>query len=78
MSPNRYETNFLDMRTITIELINEKAFQLIRELESLNLIRVRQENRLEKSNSNKFLGAMSKEDLEIVDRKLDELRSAWD
>jgi len=66
------------MRTITIELINEKAFQLIRELESLNLIRVRQENRLEKSNSNKFLGAMSKEDLEIVDRKLDELRSAWD
>ncbi len=68
------------MCTITIELVNEKAIQLIKELESLKLIRVTEElvDEENKRNWQRYKGAMSKEDIKSVEKQLSKLRSAWD
>lgn len=69
------------MRTITIDIINEKALNLLRELELLKLIRLRKENPEEKPVPRdwlKYKGAMSKQPLNEIDQQLNELRSEWE
>lgn len=51
------------MRTITIDIINEKALSLLRELEGLKLIRLRKDETGKKTTATdwtKYKGAMSK------------------
>lgn len=69
------------MRTITIDIINEKAMNLLRDLELLKLIRLRRD----KPGVNpvgmdwaKYKGAMSKQPLSEIDQQLNELRSEWE
>lgn len=70
------------MRTITIDIINEKALKLLRDLEQLKLIRLRKENPQEGSGSTnwakKYKGAMSKQPLKEIDQQLNQLRSEWE
>lgn len=69
------------MRTITIDIINEKALNLLRDLEQLNLICLRKERTAEnkdKPNWSKYKGAMSKKPLNDIDKQLNELRSEWE
>ena len=57
------------MRTITIEIINKKALNLLMDLEQLKLIRLRKES-IPESKENpdwiKYKGAMSKQSLEDI------------
>jgi hypothetical protein len=69
------------MRTITIDIINEKALNLLRELELLKLIRLRKDKPGEKPAAmdwTKYKGAMSKQPLSEIDHQLNELRSEWE
>jgi hypothetical protein len=69
------------MRTITIDIINEKALNLLRDLELLKLIRLRRDKPEENPPSmdwKKYKGAMSKQPLNKIDQQLNELRSEWD
>lgn len=69
------------MRTITIDIINEKAMKLLQDLELLKLIRLRKDKPGEKPASmdwTKYKGAMSKQSLNEIDQQLNELRSEWE
>ncbi len=69
------------MKTITIDIINEKALSLLKNLEGLKLIRIRK-NSIEANDSTnpiaKYKGAMQKQSLEDVDNQLNELRGSWE
>ena len=69
------------MRSITIDIINEKALNLLRDMELLKLIRLRKEKPEGKRsalNWSKYKGAMSKEPISEVDHQLNDLRSDWE
>lgn len=69
------------MRTITIDITNEKALSLLRDLEGLKLIRLRKDGAGEKTTATdwaKYKGAMPKEPLSEIDQQLNELRSEWE
>lgn len=68
------------IRSITIDIINEKALKLLKDLELLQLIRVRNE----KAHSNptnwagQYKGAMTKQSTAEIDSQLNELRNSWE
>lgn len=65
------------MRTITIDILNEKVLNILRDLEVLKLIRVRKEKTQNKPTSvnwQKYKGAMSKQPIKEIDQQLNELR----
>lgn len=67
------------MRTVTIDIINEKAIHLLQDLELLKLIRLRKEKAGQKGTDwGKYKGAMSKQPISEVDQQLNELRSEWE
>ncbi|MDZ7776976.1 MAG: hypothetical protein U5L09_15870 [Bacteroidales bacterium] len=68
------------MKTIEIDILNEKALKLLQELEHLQLIRVRRKKTLkdEAATMAKYKGAMQKQPLNEVDNQLNELRSSWE
>lgn len=69
------------MRTIKIDILNEKAVNILRELELLDLIRLRRENLEEFSDDkerHKFKGAMTKQPLEEINQQLNKLRNEWE
>lgn len=69
------------MRTITIDIINEKALNLLRDMEQLKLIRLRKDKSDEKTdkiNWIKYKGAMSKQPLSDIDQQLKDLRNEWE
>ncbi len=66
------------MKTIEIDILNEKALKLLRELEHLKLIRVRKNLKNNSVGIAKYKGAMKKQPLNEVDKQLNELRSSWE
>jgi len=68
-------------QTVTIDILNQKAIKLLKELENLHLIRLRKD----KNQSDatifpvaEYKGKMEKQSLTEIDEQLKELRSAWD
>ena len=69
------------MQSLTIDILNSKAIQLLRDLEQLHLIRVRKVPSEKNQTENwaaKYKGTMSKQPLTDVDKQLNELRSEWE
>lgn len=69
------------MRTITIDIINEKALHLLRDMELLKLIRLRKEKpgkTIETKDWSQYKGAMSKQPVSKIDEQLNELRNEWE
>ncbi len=70
------------MKTITIDILNDKAISLLRDLELLKVIRLRKEKHEPGPASinliEKYKGAMSKQPLSEVERQLRELRNGWE
>ncbi len=67
------------IRTVTIDIINEKALKLLQDLELLQLIRVHKEKPTPDSkNWERYKGAMTKQPISELDNQLDELRNAWE
>ena len=73
------EHNLIHMKTIQIEILHDKALDLLRNLEALNLIRLlKQENTISMVEDLplKYKGKMSRQPLNEVDRQLHDLRNA--
>jgi len=70
------------METVTIDIINNKAVRLLKDLELLQLIHVRKEKKqtpiVALNWAAKYKGAMTKEPLIDVDNQLNELRNEWE
>jgi len=70
------------MQTVTIDIINNRAVRLLKDLELLQLIHLRKdEKQTSVTASNwaaKYKGAMTKQSLIDVDNQLNELRTAWE
>jgi len=69
------------MQTITIDIINEKAFKMIEDMELRKLIRVRKKKLQKEGEINwasKYKGAMYKQPLDEVDDQLHDLRGSWE
>lgn len=68
------------IRTITIDIINEKAIKVLEDLELLQLIRLHRDQ-VQDTAINwvaSYKGAMSKQPLDEIDNQLNELRNGWD
>ena len=67
------------METLLIQLTNHKAYNLLLELEELNLIRVLKRNILQGENlSDQFEGKLSYKIAEEMQNKVAEDRKEWD
>ncbi|MCD4747547.1 MAG: hypothetical protein K8R58_14725 [Bacteroidales bacterium] len=69
------------MQTYTVDIINERAIILLKDLESLKLIRLRKqvsENMTKDRWFSKYKGAMLKQPLNEIDQQLNELRNSWE
>ena len=63
--------------SITIDILHKKALDLIRELENIKWIKVRNNNPPEPAPKN-WRGSLKKESLKKVQQQLDELRTGWE
>jgi hypothetical protein len=69
------------MTTVTLDILDDKAINLLKDLESLKVIRLHQikETKTELSNlAAKYSGAMTKQPIEEIDKQLNDLRNEWD
>jgi hypothetical protein len=70
------------MRTITIDIINNKAMRLLQDLEFLDLIRLRNEQIPSEAPianwTSKYKGKMTAQPKSEIDKQLDELRKEWE
>ncbi|MCF2516765.1 hypothetical protein [Dyadobacter sp. CY351] len=65
-------------QTITVDIINEKALNLLMDMERLELISLRKEERkapADRLQIAQYKGVMSKQSIQDVDTHLDELRA---
>lgn len=69
------------MQTITIDIINNKAIRLLKDLELLQLIRLRKNKTQSTGLTNwaaKYKGTMSKQPLIDINNQLKEIRNEWE
>ena len=70
------------MTTLTIDVLNDKAFNLLKDLELLKIIRVRKDKKVFNTNTgnliSKYKGAMTAQPLSEIDKQLDDLRNEWE
>ncbi|MCF0060964.1 hypothetical protein MUK70_17140 [Dyadobacter chenwenxiniae] len=69
-------------QTVTVDIINEKAINLLMDMERLELISLRKNwddsSAANNGNVGKYKGGMQKQSIELVDKQLDELRGGWE
>lgn len=67
------------MQTLKVDIINDKALNLLKDLELLELIRLHDENDKNPiSNVAKYKGAMAKQPFNEVNEQLQNLRDGWE
>ncbi len=65
------------MKTITIELLNEKAINLIKQLEQLNILRITIDSTSQKRkiSSHQWVGSLSKDTAKLMLASVDQSRN---
>lgn len=69
------------MKTVTIDILNQKVIRILHDLELLQLIRVRKSKQKQPTASNsiaQYKGAMTKQPLTEVNEQLHQLRKEWE
>jgi hypothetical protein len=70
------------MQTIVIDIINAKVITLLKDLELLQLIKMRKEkipqNASGVNKMQKYKGMMGKQPISDIEKQLNELRNEWD
>lgn len=70
------------MTTVTVDILNENAINLLRDLEVLKLIRLRKAKDEPKASGinlvAKYKGAMSHQPINEIDQQLKDLRNEWE
>lgn len=71
------------MHTVTIDILNDSALNLLKDLEALRIIRVRKEKNEPGQHYYstdlvaKYKGAMARQSLKEIDQQLNDLRNEW-
>lgn len=73
-----YEIILITMQTIRVDIINDKALSLLKDLELLDLIRLYDEEISSPIDYSKYKGAMSKEPVSRINNQLQNLRDGWE
>ena len=72
----------MTMTTVTLNILDDKAINLLKDLEAMNIIRIQKNDGEYKLTAvdfaAKYSGSMSKQTPEEIDRQLNELRNEWD
>jgi hypothetical protein len=70
------------MTTVTIDILNDKALNLLKDLELLNIIRVRTDKIISPAGNEdlvkKYKGAMTKQSVSDIEKQLHDLRNEWE
>jgi len=69
------------MSVLTIELIDDKALNLIKDLEELNLVKIldNPDVKAKRAKLSQLLaGSVSKEQAELWNKELDQMRNEWE
>ncbi len=70
------------MRTVTLDILKDEGFNLLKDLEALKIIKIKNnDEEINASPSNlaaKYSGAMSKQSPGEIDKQLNDLRNEWD
>lgn len=67
------------MKTLTIDILNDKALRLLHDLELQNLIKVRSDKMKSEINwLKKYKGGMTRQPITEIDAQLKTLRSEWE
>lgn len=73
---------FLSMRTITLDILNDRALDLLKDLELLKVIRLRRDSNTQDVSGNdlisKYKGSMQKQPISEVDEQLNIIRNEWE
>ena len=71
------------MKTITLDILNDRAVDLLKDLEALNVIKVHDNNVNEEHSKQinrikSLKGKMAQQSREEIDKQLNDLRNEWD
>ena len=66
------------MQTLTIEVLNEKALPLLRDLENLDIIRIHPPEEPKRRLSEELRGSITPELAADLHRQLEEMRNEWE
>jgi len=70
------------IKTVTLDILNDKAMNLLKDLELLKLVRVRRQTstdkELKKDLIAKYKGAMTPQNKDEIDCQLQDLRNEWE
>lgn len=64
--------------TLTIEILNEKALPLLRDLEQLDVIRIQPPEKLKAKSFRELYGSIPPDVADDFHRQLDEMRNEWE
>lgn len=64
--------------TLTIEVLNEKALPLLRDLENLDIIRIQPPEKPKRKLSEELYGSITPELAADLHRQLEEMRNEWE
>jgi hypothetical protein len=69
------------MRTVTLDIIDDKAINVLKGLESLNVIKLHDDVKNDVPATldlaSKYSGAMTRQTIEEIDKQLKDLRDEW-
>jgi hypothetical protein len=68
------------MKTVTVDILDDKAINLLKDLEGLKVIKLHEEdgrNQVVKSVKG-LKGQMTRQSIEEIDKQLNDLRNEWD
>jgi len=70
------------MTTITLDILDEKAINLLKDLESLKIIRLHETNEADiitpAKSVKKYKGLMTSQSIEEIEKQLNDLRNEWE
>lgn len=70
------------MTTITLDILDDKAINLLKDLESLKIIRLHETNEADiitpAKSVKKYKGLMTSQSIEEIEKQLNDLRNEWE
>ena len=68
------------MTTITVDILDDKALNLLKDLEALKIIKLHPEKETTSNTDSikKYKGLMTKQSPEEIDRQINDLRNEWE
>jgi hypothetical protein len=71
------------MRTVTLDILKDEGYNLLKDLEALKIIRIQTNDDVKQEAmplnlAAKYSGVMSKQSPEEIDKQLNDLRNEWD